>query len=61
MGASLQQAHLCEQESCDLAMVVVRSLKLQSIHLATTEVAPDSAKAKSSTGTFKPTKDTKPV
>ena len=60
MGARrLQQAHLCEQESCNQATVAVRSLELKSIQLATVEVATNLVKSKSST--FKPTEDTKPI
>jgi hypothetical protein len=41
--------------------VAIWSLEFQSNQLATAEVAPDLAKGKSSTGTFKPTEDTTPV
>jgi hypothetical protein len=41
--------------------MAVRSLELKSIQLATVEVAPDSAKVKTSTGASKPAEDTKPL
>jgi hypothetical protein len=31
VGGSLQQAHLCKKESCNLAVATVRSLELKSI------------------------------
>ncbi|XP_025825294.1 uncharacterized protein LOC112900676 [Panicum hallii] len=61
VGGSLQHAHLCEQESCDLAAAAFRSLELKSIQLANAEVVPDLAKSKSFVGTFKPVEDTKTV
>jgi DNA integrity scanning protein DisA with diadenylate cyclase activity len=53
MGGSLQQAHLYELESYDLAMAVVSSVEFKSIELTTVEVNPDSTKSKWSVGTFK--------
>ncbi|XP_034601205.1 uncharacterized protein [Setaria viridis] len=60
VSANHEFALLCDMENCELVMKMIRTLKSFEIQQVTGEVAPDSNKA-STSGAFKPTRDTKAV
>lgn len=61
VSGDLHHAHSCEEENLNIAADASRAPKLWAIQATMTEVAPESSARKQSSGTSKPTEDTKGV